>query len=56
VATRWQQGEATALQDLIEPGSGVQLISANAINGAGQIGAAAIWPDRSLHAVRLDPR
>jgi hypothetical protein len=56
VATRWQQGEATALQDLIEPGSGVQLISANAINDADQIAAAAIWPDRSLHAVRLDPR
>ena len=56
IATRWQAGRASDLNDLIAPEHDIWLISANAINNAGQIAAAAIWPDRSLHAVRLDPR
>jgi hypothetical protein len=56
VATCWQAGAAFALDDLIEPGTGVRLISANAINGAGKLAAAEFGPDGSLHAVRLDPR
>ena len=56
LASRWQGGVAEALDDLIDPDLEVRIISANAINGAGQIAAAAIWPDGSLHAVRLDPR
>ncbi len=56
VACRWQGDRVEALDDLIDPEPGIRLAAATSINGAGQIAAAAIWPDGSLHAVRLDPR
>lgn len=56
IACRWQGERVDALDDLIDSDLGIRLMSANGINGAGQIAVAAIWPDGSLHAVRLDPR
>jgi probable HAF family extracellular repeat protein len=55
VATLWQDGQAYNLNNLIQPGSGVTLIGANAINDQGWIVGECIVPGVSARGFLLVP-